>query len=245
MKEWDGKVLNQLFDMVGFQNRDQFRHIIAEWSSAIGSLALPAQARVAELGPGVSPKLQFALSEVDFMGTLALVDLDPHALSAQQFVFSRLRPRFLLTTHHQDLFDFPLTGYELVAGNHLVDDLVANHYSKKRGINYQVLFSDPAEQVNFWEMVEGDCVLAEEAIDNLASKLSEVQPKARVILNSYQANFDRKHYITSRQSVCDSLLDRLTTKLVRLGFIQIELHLEDTDKRWLIMENPRGLRGRF
>lgn len=236
MKEWDDKVLNQLFDMVGFQNRDQFRHTIAEWSSVIGGLILPAQARVAELGPGVSPKLQFALSDTDFVGTLALVDLDPHVLSAQQFVFSRLRPRFQLITHNQNLFDFSLAGYELVTGNHLIDDLVANHYSKKRGINYEALFSDPIEQVSFWKMVGGDCVLAEEVIDNFANKLSEVQPKARVVLNSYQANFDRHHNITNRQSVCDGLLDRLTVKLAQCGFIQIEPDLGDTNKRWLIME---------
>lgn len=236
MKEWDSKVLNQLFDMVNFQNRDQFRCTIAEWSSVIGSLILPVQARIAELGPGVSPKLQFALSEIDFMGTLALVDLDPHTLLAQRFVFSRLRPSFQLVTYQQDLFDFPLTGYELVVGNHLIDDLVANHYSKKRGINYQVLFSDPMEQINFWEMVKGDYVLAEEVIDNLASKLSEVQPQAKVVLNSYQANFDRMYNITRRQSVCDSLLNRLTVKLAQCGFIQIEPDLEDTDKRWLIIE---------
>lgn len=236
MKKEDEVLLNELCGLVGYKHPEYFQQTVDEFTFVFNALPNFGQNRVVELGPGLSPKLLFALNSCDFKDILALVDLDQTALAVQRYTALRLKPSFKVETHNQNLFNFDLSGYSLIVGNHLIDDLVAADFADRYGINYSEVFNDPKGQERFWQVVAQDRAATGYTISRLGEKLSEVDKKAIWITTNYAANFDLVHGIGVRQALCDGLLTDLRLLLQDSGFIDLDIKDIPGSKKWLIMQ---------
>lgn len=231
MKDRDREVLRELAKMVGYSQPERFERKIDQWEEVIAAIAGRDMRKVVELGSGVSPKIVFALSGVGFCGELTVVDWDEKALAAQRIVAGSLGVGFGMKTYCQDLFNFSLTGYELVAANHLIDDLIADRFSKKRGIDYGKVFADPWAQKDFWEEVACDVAVGDSVVSDLSEKLFGVDSGTVVVVNHYQANIDERFDIRTRDEVCEDLFGRLRVMMTKKGFRDMGIG----DKGWAVL----------
>lgn len=237
MKEQDFVLFKQLCQMVGYQHPESFLGMIDRWKLLLKTLRVNQEGKIVEFGSGISPKLLFALNSFEFNGVFTVVEIDDQALSAQRYVYSRMKPDFVLQTVKQDLFEFDTQGYDLIAGNHLLDDLIAADYANSRGINYSDIFPDPSLQQKFWEEVEKDETSTSYTLQRLSKKLSIVDTNSLVIFNNYSANFDFKYGLDKRQVLCDRLLLELGSLLREAHFIDIPAPTHSDDHiAWMIMK---------
>lgn len=236
MKEGDLILLEELTQLVGYKQSENFKNRIDQLANVFRQILSPENDRVVEFGPGISPKSLFTLSSIDFQGSLDLVDIDPLALAAQNFVYSRLKPNFNLRTHQIDLFDFDINGFDVVFCNHLIDDLVAADFAIKHNINYEEIFNNPEKQIAFWRQITEAEALA--LITRISLKLVEADYGSKAIINHYEANFDRSYKITGRNRIINNLFDHLRSELISMGFRNIQ-NLPDFNQGeecWLILE---------
>lgn len=236
MKERNQRLINRLSQMVGYKNPDIFKGVVTEWTRVINYLSLESTGFVTEFGPGVSPKLQFALDEIDFKGNLVLIDLDSKALWGQNYVFDLLHPKFSLQLKTEDLFVADLAGNSLIIGNHLLDDLVADDFAKHEGIDYQEVFTDPNLQEIFWERVCQNPDLAFKTVLRLAEKLEDVDKGCFIVFNNYLANFDLKYKVQNRTTFINALLKDLGLLLNRKRFTNVPFNFDNSGKEWLVMK---------
>lgn len=234
MKEKDSKLLDELMELVGYKHSDLFRQKSAQLSRVFESITQERDS-IAELGPGVSPKSLFALSSIDFKGYLSVIDINSKALWAQTFVYEKLKPEFILNTIHEDLYVSDLQNYDLVLCNHLIDDLVAEDFAQKNNINYQSgVFNNPEKQQLFWSQIS----LADglNTARKFGLKLAEIDTGCKIVLNHYEANFDRIHQITNRDLVISQVFRHLEWLLYNHGFKQLTIpdFNSTQDEYWLI-----------
>lgn len=236
MKEESELLIDALCVQVGYSKPDHFKSIVNEWATVLSTLSLPINGHVLELGPGMSPKLIFALHELDFRGVLDIVDLNERALQAQNYVASRLRPQFMFRGFRVNLYDFDLSYYHLVAGNHFIDDLIAEDFSTNQGVDYKPLFADPVGQENFWKVVEEDRVALRESTTRFHNKLVGVRKGGWVVLNNYRANFDSRYALGLRTTLGDRLLKDLSLLMGGDGFVTHQRIDECSEGSWLVMQ---------
>lgn len=241
MKEHDSQVLEQLFKLVGYKHPEKFRQTITELANIMVVVLPSLSCRVVEFGPGISPKSLFTLNSLDFQGALTLVDLDKNIFTAQKYVFSQLRPGFTLETDCSNLFDFNPAGYSLILCNHLLDDIIAQRFTKKYHLDYSSIFPDPIKQQHLWTSMEQEGQLALETLQKFSQKLGEVDYGSRVIISNYASNFDLTYDINSRHNFVSHLTATLPPMLKLNGLTAMERLSslgKATNKSWLVFEKP-------
>ena len=235
MKERNVTLLSDLFERVGYRHSERFYKRLEAWVCFIKQLPNKPDGQIIELGSGISPKLLFALDETGFSGTLTVVDLNDRALSIQNYVASLLQPRFRLETKQEDLFTTDFSSCSVVAGNHLLDDLVAFDFAKKFGIDYAAIFSDPTRQEEFWNTVANERTTGMEAVRKFCEKLAEVPQGCCVVFNHYPSNFDDKYGLRTRTIVANNLLGSLCLMLKERDFVDLGIDPKTEEMRWLVM----------
>lgn len=234
MKELNIPLIKGVLRGIDYRSVVSLKISINEWSRVLGLLRVPSDSSVVELGSGISPKIQRALSAIGFKGQLTIVDLDQKALGAQMIMASVLRSGFRVRTCQSDLFDYTLQSTDMLVGNHLIDDVIASEFSQLHNIDYRRIYGDPLRQESFWREVEGDCAFARKTVKKLAKKIGEVRVGAGVVVNHYTSLFDNTYKIESRDRVCYRALDSLREEFEGLGFdnISSDWGFLNSQKRW-------------
>lgn len=236
MKEKDSKLLDELIELVGYKHGDLFRQRIAQLSGIFGNV-VQGKEKIAEFGSGVSPKSLFALNAIGFKGSLTMIDIDSKALWAQNFVYNKLKPEFALNTSCEDLYKTSLQNYGLIFCNHLIDDLVAEDFAQRNNINYQSeVFNNPEKQQPFWSQISVADGL--KVTTQFGLKLTEANRGSRIVVNHYEANFDRVHAIKTRDWIISQLFIHLEELLYDHGFRQLPIQniVSTQTEYWLILE---------
>src|SRR3989344_4769887 len=78
--------------------------------------------------------------------------------------------------------------------------------------------------------------VAPEVVAGLGSKLATMRSGARVVMNEYLSNFDRKYDIRKRHLLCRQLLGRLGMEMEEGGFRKLETEQSLIEGEWLVME---------
>ena len=229
-------LLWELCRRVGHSSPLEVERKIDQWAEVLGHVLSDLGAKVVELGAGMSPKVVFALHECGFRGSLVEVDLTKTALRAQQLVGRMLGVKYDLVVWEGDLFAYDLSSGDVVVASHLLDDLVAGRFAQERGMDYGEVFNDPEVQKKFWAEVGREGKVAVEVVAGLGSKLATMRSGARVVMNEYLSNFDRKYDIRKRHLLCRQLLGRLGMEMEEGGFRKLETEQSLIEGEWLVME---------
>lgn len=239
LKETDNRVLDEMLGFVGYHNPEGYKQGLTEWVNLLEELPFDPYGSVAEFGPGISPKLLFALSSTNFQGTLTLVDLDEEAITTQADIAYVLKPAFAIDCRLGNLFDLDLSNQSLVIGNHLIDDLIAADYARHKGLDYSEVFANALEQSAFWCEILENPTTPTKTVVKLSEKLVQIKAGGIVVMNNYLPSFDKKYGISVRTEVCDSMLELLGQSLSASGFSRLQQFEQSPDnKKWLVAQKP-------
>lgn len=237
MREEDTALLFNLCRMAGHKNPELIANTIESWEQALKLIEFPLNGAIAELGPGVSPKIQLALKSISFIGRLILVDIDQQALSIQNIVCGLSKPNFKVETRQENLYDTNFSGFDLITANHLIDDLVAVEYAHAWGIDYSRVFNSSELQQEFWARINTDRQVGVDTMRKFAQKFENLQKGRSLIVNTYKPNFDKQHQIDTRTIMCSDLFGRLKQSLLDYGFSDVaKFETLPQNGNWLLMQ---------
>lgn len=226
MKENDRQLLENLCQQAGHLRPDVVIKTIEKWELLLSQLNLTEQDEIIELGPGVSPKISFALSGINFRGQLTVLDFDPKAISVQKIIAGRINSRYRMEFFTQDIYLADLSRYSIILGNHLIDDLIADQYSIDHSLPYEEIFNNPEKQKSLWQNIIRDRVSGEQTMARLAQKLHGINRGTKLIFSNYVANFDKIHQMQERFVFCNTMMEQLNATLINSGFISLPVRVE-------------------
>ncbi len=113
----------------------------ARWAALLRAVGVPPV--VVDLCPGWAPKIELALHQLDYAGTVHVVDRSAASLAVLQDFLAVVRPRFTVRPVVRDVMtgDAPARG-GLVVANHVVDDLLLDRWATRHGTSTVDLYED-------------------------------------------------------------------------------------------------------
>ncbi len=181
------------------------------WWSLAQALHISPTARIAEIGCGHVPKVAIGLHYLGFAGKVDLVDNDAIALERASRFLELIGARYPVGIVRATLFDERVRGYDVILANHLLDDLILNHFCALHGVDATNVYDREDRYMNVWKEIVATPNLVGEFVSVLAETLIEkVQPGGVVLLLDYSSFSHRALGLTD---VID--LVRQTTRLLR------------------------------
>jgi hypothetical protein len=181
------------------------------WRSLAQALRISPTARIAEIGCGHVPKVAIGLHYLGVEGRVDLVDSDAIALERASRFLQLMGARFPVGIVPATLFDEGVGGYDVIFANHLLDDLILNHFCALRGLDSARLYEQEDRYIGVWKEIVATPHLVGEFVPVLAETLiAKVRPGGVVLLLDYPSFSHRALGLTD---VID--LVRQATRLLR------------------------------
>jgi len=125
------------------------------WAALLKEMGVNQFSRVADLCPGYTPKIELGLFYTGYTGEVVVLDTDEDSIGQLQQFMALFQPDFTITKKVVNLFADPLDSYDVVLGNHIIDDLVLYYYSQKRNIPLSELYAHEQTMIGLWhEIIE-------------------------------------------------------------------------------------------
>lgn len=181
------------------------------WRSLAEAVRISPTARIAEIGCGHVPKVAIGLHYLGIAGKVDLVDNDAIALDRASRFLELIGVRYPVGLVRATLFDEMVKGYDVILANHLLDDLILNHFCALRGVDVAKLYEEENRYIDVWEKIVATPHLLGDFVPVLAETLiAKVQPGGVVLLLDYPSFSHRALGLTD---VID--LVRQVTRLLR------------------------------
>jgi len=111
-----------------------------DWVAILNQLPLAQEASCIDLCTGAWPKIGLALKKLGHLGTLTMLEKDAHAMQQIRQIIELFDPDFAIRFVQQDLFAIDNQAYQLVAGNHVLDDLILNEYAQQQRMELRDIY---------------------------------------------------------------------------------------------------------
>jgi hypothetical protein len=166
------KVLNRMqrreyerftFDGNVFDLPDRVQELICElefysslgktWAKVLGALGVLDEPRIVDLCPGYAPKIELGLFYLGYAGEVLLVNKDARAFAQHHKFLALFAPRFRVETSARDVWSEEVGAHRIVAANHVLDDLVVDHYAARLGIAADDIYEKEGCLIEVWDHI--------------------------------------------------------------------------------------------
>lgn len=173
---------------------------------------------VVELAPGFRHKIADALKEIDFAGTIYVIDYSEDVLDYIKEKYKEILPKaniICINKKLEDSIDYIPDNTDLFLSNHSIDDLIISNYSNeeyKKNSNNEILLND---LLNQWKKLYND----KESIDRITDKVLKDFKKLfntknikMIIMSQYKSN----SYFLGESNYIDEIVDNCFNKIKEL-----------------------------
>lgn len=169
--------------------------------------------KVLELLPGTSHKVALALEAMNFSGTLTQVDL-----LEDRFMPTNLKFRCQRLDADAFAKNSGWSGYDLVIGNHIVDDLLVS-YLIERTTFVRNYYHDDGEQASFWKRLDLKTIdrVAMTLSKQLIEKIATMDRGAWLVIRHYPSTIEMVYDQVRRIKLTMRLHFRIASILARLA----------------------------
>ena len=216
-----------------------FDELAEVWAALLKGI--PQNGTVLDIGCGPFPKVELGLRKAGFCGTATLVDLDKTALKQASQFLSFLNPDFRCRYVGKDVRQ--LRGsFDLVAANHLLDDLVLERYCRERGITVAQVYATEKRYRAVWDELGAAADTTGELAEELAKILARlVGPGGRIVLLDYPSHSHRSLKLTAPWRVARRLSADLVQSLTAHGFTGLADPISRIRALRKVKTSPRAL----
>lgn len=205
-----------------------------KWSEILKCLPLDRIESVLDICPGWSPKIEWALSDLNFEGKVYLLDLSSEALRRLERLLKIYQVKYSWEFLLEDFFSVDMPPVDLLVANHAFDDLVLEQYCRRSGILLESLYESEAlirkatENAILGKHFCKDefCAKVVARIDNL------VKCERYVACMHYQGLTERALELADWTSFIFELMENVYSRLCVLGYCPI---IKEKDSRLLFI----------
>ena len=190
------------------------------WSALLDAIGLAGIDRIVDLGPGLTPKIELGLYYSDFRGEVVAVDKDADALEQMRRFIELFAPKFRLSPIACDLLEDAIPAARLVTANHLIDDLVLEHWCRTRGLDRGAAYLEEQAFTALWRSIlAARTTVIDELLPRLVHAFARlVLPGGALAIVQYPSYLERSLELEQISELCNELLDRVTGALIADGF---------------------------
>lgn len=175
---------------------------------------------VVELAPGFRHKIADALKELDFTGTLYVIDSSKDVLEYVKNKYQEIIPKakiICIDKQFADSINLLPKKIDLFLSNHSIDDLIISNYSQD---NYNLKNNNESlndNLVELWKELHNDEHSIKRITNELYNTFKELFTKTNIkliIMGQYHSNLyflDKTDYMSDIVSNCFNKIKQLTT----------------------------------
>lgn len=230
-------------------------YIATVWAGFLGLHNLPTTAVVIEVGPGFSGKTGLGLAQINFEGTLYVIEQDIHAIKYICSYYEKILPNARIIGVNQPLASWcrglPVQADALLM-NHLLDDLIL-YAALSPGSDKSVFSNMQPEQVSCqaevyttWESILNDSAWREQLTLQVLSELHGLLKRLRPALlgmSQYESWFLTQNHLQSVNKYCQQILAMISADLGLTGEAERQMLIDHGQKPedWLLLNfSTRG-----
>ena len=143
------------------------------WQRIFSAGGIGEQASLLDIGCGWFPKIEVGLHHAGFRGTVTLLDKGAGTLrNARQFL-DFLAVKFRCRFVESDL-KRARGRFDVIAANHLLDDLLLDEYIRRTGVSAKMLYADETAYRNAWNSISHDETLTDVVADALSRRIASL-----------------------------------------------------------------------
>ncbi|MBK9041421.1 MAG: hypothetical protein IPL83_20075 [Bdellovibrionales bacterium] len=181
------------------------KHIGQIWEDLFLSVSLPLNGVVIEVAPGDVPKVGIGLTNINFHGTLIIIEPEKESAKKISALYKKLLPKaqlIVMDSKLDDVINKLPKNVDLIASNHPLDDMLVGEYLGSSA--FQDFFNDhynsPAEETRrIWQELElrsNINVLQARVAGSWNRVLADLHPKF-LIISQYESFFFKSNGIAS------------------------------------------------
>jgi hypothetical protein len=190
------------------------------WQGLLSAIGLSNTQSIIDLCPGFTPKVELGLCYANFRGKAFLVNKDARSLSELVKFLKLFAPQFSYELLDVDIFEAPLPVCDVVAANHVLDDLVLDSYCTLHHLSADCFYEDESELKIAWQAIlnEPSNYLDATIAGFCALALQITAPQGYLIVTQYQSYIERILKLREVTSFTRQLLEQCRQTLCKSGF---------------------------
>lgn len=195
------------------------------WKEIITKLNVPPTGTIIDLLPGSLPKIELALNQLRFQGTIHAIDLDPQALKALDTHLSLISPlSFIYVPHHTNLYQISNIKADLIIANHIIDDLLLYEFSESVSQPLSKIYDSEKAFLEAISHITKNPPHPDDLSQKISTQLFKLSSSNCIIaLNNYKGIIETGYQLDEWYQLCTSTLTRISNTLLEHGFIQVQL----------------------
>ena len=188
------------------------------YSKLIKNLFIKRINCVVELAPGFRHKIADALKELDFKGTIYVIDNSSDVLTYVKKKYKEIIPEakiICIDKSFKDSIKYLPKKIDLFLSNHSIDDLIISDYSKEKysmNTNNETLNN---RLLKLWEQLYNDHSSIKEITNEVYDSFKELFKRKNielVVMSQYQSN----SYFLGRNNYMNKIVDKCFNKIKKL-----------------------------
>ena len=145
-----------------------------DWERILKSLPLDNFSKIVDLCPGYTPKIELGLYFLHHKGKIHILDKDTMSVNSLERFISLFDPEFRIVKKCEDLFKSVKGSYDLVLGNHIIDDLAVYYFSQKAGISLDKFYANEEVAQQVWK---GILAKRLDSVNEITEKIVDILDK--------------------------------------------------------------------
>lgn len=208
------------------------------WARVLKKININRYKQVVDLCPGYTPKVELALFYLGYKGEIMLLDQENSSTKQVEKFMQLFNPKYKIKRKKINLFGDLKDKYQIIIGNHIIDDLVIDYFCKKTKIKPSEVYEKEGKLVEVWKRIFAD---KKNITKNLVPKISKIFEKLMaknglILIAQYQSYIERMLDLKGVNSFNKNLLKEIAKTLCSKNF---------TDETGTVKESLRGYKGHF
>lgn len=195
-------------------------YLAKTWAKVLKEIGIDKYKTVVDLCPGYTPKIELALFYLNYSGRVLVLDKEMDSMKELVKFMNLFNPKYSITSKKIDVFK-EKQKYEFIVANHIVDDLVIDHFCHKWSIKPGDVYEVEGMLKKIWEKILKDTDKnTSEILPKITNLFKNISKKgSTIVISQYQSYIERLLDINSVTKFNKNLLGKLIYELKKAGFL--------------------------
>ncbi len=219
---------------------DYYQYCAETWREIFLSFNLQKIRSIIDLCPGWSPKIELALLQTKFDGTIIAIDKSQEALDCFHTLIDPFPKKFQVRVVKANILDNSPNfdrKTDMVVANHIFDDLLIDYFLGKQGKTNINVFQDRKYFEEIWEDILKEKNIEEIIFDKLKDLFLQLVNKNGYFIVAQYFGYQEKLYnLEKAYYLCRKIMKRVVSEFTRKEISYLRPML--IKNAFLKMKNP-------
>lgn len=191
-----------------------------DWERVLKVLPLNNFSKIVDICPGYTPKIELGLFFQKYDGRVYVLDIDSKSINSLARFIKLFSPEFKVVKKKENLFGKIGVSYDLVLGNHVIDDLVVYYFTNKSGIKLKDFYANEEVAIKVWKnILESRSTNVKEVSVKIADIFGKITNKGgTVCLTQYESYAEKLFGLKEAYLFNKEVFAKVKSNLIKSGF---------------------------